>query len=301
MARDFLSLPSAPYKGSLGTLPIDRSGKKGTMLRCNIKWSDYGAGAAVPNLCVVCDVNASGPNSAPQQLFIQSVYIDNLGVDFPVYVYFSDTQFPVACPPNTGGWFSVFTNQRRGMVCATGVSNNSRNQITKVFFANVDMVPYIDQESPSFIPNYIGSLTSIHDPSISLSPGFGPPALGDQTYSSGVDIATPGTIVRYFGFGPYVFPNNLYVTQLQGRISGAKSAVAGGWLAHCILNNDLGFTVVDFFLSGGDTLALPQICYDLHGNLRYNGQLNWFLTVASSSNVGSGTFELSSVFSVNPK
>ncbi|MEB2529364.1 hypothetical protein, partial [Kocuria rosea] len=57
-------------------------------------------------------------------------------------------------------------------------------QLTRIFFTDVIMVPSLDEERPSTVPNYLGS------PSIqrtnSLLPGFGPPALGDQTASGNV-------------------------------------------------------------------------------------------------------------------
>lgn len=197
MARNFLPFPFSPYKGPYTSKPFDtgRGQQKGLMVAAEVIWNLYTAnggalGAANPNFNVIFDLNIAGPNSVGTTWIIQSVYIDNEGVDFPVYVYFTDTQFTVSCPANSAGWYQVFTNARKAFVCGIGITDNAiaNAQRTRVFFTDSGMVPSLDQEAPSAVSLWLGS-TSIQRTN-QLLPGFGPPALGDQTATDLSDFSS---------------------------------------------------------------------------------------------------------------
>ncbi|HEX3000474.1 MAG TPA: hypothetical protein VHR86_09600, partial [Armatimonadota bacterium] len=188
MARNFLSFPFAPYNGAYTSKPFNngRGGQKGTLVAVDVVWSTYRAnggalGSANPNFCVTTNLNTAGPNTVSGTWTIQSVYIDNEGVDFPVYVYFPDSLFAISCPANAAGWYEVYTNARQTLICGVGISDSAiaAAQRTRLFFTDAIMVPSLDEERPSSVPLYLGS--PLIQRTNSLLPGFGPPALGDQT------------------------------------------------------------------------------------------------------------------------
>lgn len=190
MARNFLSYPFAPYNGAYTSKPFNngRGGQKGTLVAVDIVWSAYQAngqnlGSLNPNFCVTTNLNTAGPNTVSGTWTVQSVYIDNEGVDFPVYVYFPDSLFAISCPANAAGWYAVYTNARQTLICGVGISDSAiaAAQRTRLFFTDVIMVPSLDEERPSSVPLYLGS--PLIQRTNSLLPGYGPPALGDQTQS----------------------------------------------------------------------------------------------------------------------
>lgn len=165
-------------------------------LLAQFNWAtDYGAGSAKPDVNVLVNVQAGG---AQQPIdFIRSVKIDNLGNSFPVYVYFLDTTDTIVAPPDTIVWEPVVTNSRVANVILQGAQTAGLGN-TKVYFCNFFVPPYVDPAVNRVVPQWIGSPT-IQRSNI-LTPGFGPPALGDQTESH------LGTM----GGGTGVFVNNLF-------------------------------------------------------------------------------------------
>lgn len=160
MARNFLAYPFAPYQGTLSSKAFnDKRGQmKGLMVGLNIIWSLYLAngqllGSANPNFTISCNINSAGPNTVSQGWTIESVYIDNQNVNFPVYILFPSTGFAISCPPNSAGWYQVFTLDRNALISGLGIPNIdiANNVRTNVFFTDTAMVPYLDQEQQSAV------------------------------------------------------------------------------------------------------------------------------------------------------
>lgn len=160
MSRNFLSFPFAPYQGTPSSKAFNngRGQLKGLMVGYSIIWATYkvgiqSLGSKVPNFTVNTNLNAAGPNSVSQGWTIESVYIDNEGVNFPVYVFFPSTGFAVSCPPNSSGWFQVFTIDRLALITAIGIPDiDIANLVqTNVFFTDAFMVPYLDQEQQTAV------------------------------------------------------------------------------------------------------------------------------------------------------
>lgn len=156
--RNFLQYPFAPYKGQLTSRAVRANGVQRSMVGSTIVWPLYTANGATlgnnnPNYVVNFELQGVGPNIVSQQWIIQSVYIDNENVGFPVYVFFPDTFFAVSCPPNSSGWYQVFTNGRSPRVCALGITDAdiAASATTGVFFTDALMVPYLDQEIASSV------------------------------------------------------------------------------------------------------------------------------------------------------
>jgi hypothetical protein len=157
MARNFLQFPSAPYNGTYSSKSFNNGSgqQKGLMVPLTIVWGSYlfnglPLGSSNPNFAIAFNLNSAGPNTVSGTWTVQSVYIDNEAVNFPVYVYFTDTGFSISCPANSAGWYAVYTSQRSGLVIGLGVDNNTivNDEFTNVFFTDVFMVPSLDQEEP---------------------------------------------------------------------------------------------------------------------------------------------------------
>jgi hypothetical protein len=156
--RDFLSYPFAPYKGSFTSRGVRANNKQASMVLASVHWSLYTAngetlGTNNPNYTVNVDLSGVGPSVVSQQWIIQSVYIDNEDVGFPVYVFFPDTFFAVSCPPNASGWYQVFTNGRNPRIVGIGITDADIVNAVKtgVYFTDALMVPYLDQEIASAV------------------------------------------------------------------------------------------------------------------------------------------------------
>lgn len=184
--RNFLAIPFAPYNGAFSSRPfnapsnviVDNAGRvtrgKALMVTALVKWFTYTLagsplGTANPDFNVVVDLNAAAAQTVSQDWTISSVYIDNESVNFPVYVYFPSTQFAVSCPPNSSGWYQVFTFDRRAWVCALGMSDIAiaGQATTSVFFTDAEVNSYLDQEAPTAVKMALAS------PIVSIGGGGG--------------------------------------------------------------------------------------------------------------------------------
>lgn len=214
MARNFLAFPFAPYQGGFSSRAFNTSRAKGTMITASVRWSDYTNTPGV--FSVTTSLQAAGPNLVPAQWQPQSVYIDNEGVDFPVYVSFQDTQFVVSCPANSAGWYAIYTNGRQALISGIGIVANSltTNQLTRLFFTDVPMTPYLDQEVQSAVSLWLASNAF---PRFSINnANYNAPALGDQPTSATLNCAGPGTaVIALSAVGPGVF---YYLTALSANV-----------------------------------------------------------------------------------
>lgn len=151
--RNFYSVPFGAYKGQLSSRAINARGQLGACLQAKVPWGAYSVGlqalgTANPQFNVQIEANAAGPNTISQLWQIRSVYIDNTGCNFPVYVYFPDTDYAVPCPANNAGWFRAFTIARRAWIVGLGISNLdiSNGATTSVYFTDLELNSYIDPE-----------------------------------------------------------------------------------------------------------------------------------------------------------
>ena len=280
MARNFLAYPFAPYKGIYSSEAFNsQRGQKGLMVALDLLWAIYDVGgsplgSANPNFAVSFNLNIAGPNSVAAQWYIQSVYIDNEGVDFPVYVYFLDTQFTVSCPPNSAGWYQVFTNGRQGIISAVGMTDTvvSQAQRTRLFFTDSVMVPSLDQELQSNLDIWLGS-TSLHRTNGNFS-GYASPVLGDNVIALPFSITGAQTNVSPLSGNP----QNLFITQIQMscaeliNTSGADASASFG-----LFNN----VNIGYIAGGSIDLRVGRyyggMLLDVRGNLPFLPNLNWFL------------------------
>lgn len=303
MARNFLSLPSAPYNGVYSSKAFNtgRGQQKGEMVPVDILWGSYQAngaslGSANPNFAVAVNLNTAGPSTVSGTWTPQSVYIDNEGVDFPVYVYFPDTQFSVSAPANAAGWYEVYTLARQALVCGLGIDDNAVTQAqrTRVFFTDVAMVPSLDQEQQSAIDLWIGSDT-IQRENLPLS-GYGAPALGDQTFSGQITLL--GNSVINLASMTTTAKQSLYVTEFKLYATG----IIGTGQLVIFFENSIDGPVYSAEVFGNATYPINGVVNGFVGNVKYgasrtftlnstlaagafgNGVLNYSFTFTKSSN-----------------
>lgn len=307
MSRNFLPVPFAPYKGQFSGRPFNYYGKKGTIVLADIQWGTYqfaglAPGDLNPDVSVQISLNAAAAQIVSINWTIQSVYIDNEGVDFPVYVYFPDTQFTVSAPPNSSGWYQVFSNARQGWVTALGVTNSSAGQRTKVFFTDIQMTPFLDVEIPSALQLWLGSTTIQR--TNTTQPGLGTPALGDQKITQSLGLIAAATNFTIPAFGPFAAPSFLYLTQIQVSITGFLNDGAPGVGQH-ILSNDITGNVQVIDATGGSNdgtkLGNPAVIFDMHGQLRFPAQANWIVRNFGGLHILGGFLIWTFVFTINPK
>lgn len=207
MARNFLPIPAKAYIGGFSSRAFTRSHGKGTMITASIPWFAY---TLTPgSFAVTTNLQAAGPNLMPAGWQPQSCYIDNEGVDFPVYVFFPDTQFAISCPANSAGWYEVYTNGLLSIISGIGITQNAITtfQLTRLFFTDVEMTPYLDQEIQSAASLY---LASTNLPRFQINGlNYNSPALGDQPITASL-VCTGGSFnIALAAFGPNTF---YYVT-----------------------------------------------------------------------------------------
>ncbi len=173
-------------------------------LMASFNWAtDYGASAATPDVNVLVNVQAGGAQEPID--YIRSVKIDNTGNSFPVYVYFLDTTDTIVAPPDTIVWEPVVTNGKVANVILQGATTAGLGN-TKVYFCNFFVPPYIDPAVNRVVPQYLGSPT-IQRSNI-LTPGFGPPALGDQVINIDFSFTAGGNtaaVLPLIGNGSFYY------------------------------------------------------------------------------------------------
>lgn len=220
--RSFLGFGQVPYIGQPSTNPIKLAGISGVQIPLLFNWLSYLASTSRPNINVLVDVDNTVCRSLDQ---IRSVYIDNLGSDNPVYVYFPDTQYTIAAKPNSEGWYPAFTNARKIWIIGEGFLTGSIPS-SFVILCNIPLPASVNTEIDNAVTLYKASPTITRGTTIYNS-RLGTPALGDQLFTAQLLPATiVGATVPLWNT-PY--PSGfLYVTGILIYGLGISNAVLNG-------------------------------------------------------------------------
>lgn len=192
MSRNFTLIPAQQLTFRPQSFPaslLNPASIKPAAVFVQIGWASYGGGSAKPDVNVLVNVSVGGPRQPID--IIRSVKIDNLGNPNPVYVYFTDTADTIVAPPNTIVWEPVVTNQKVANVICLGMTDGATGNST-IYFTNFMISPYVDREVDQALSLYRGS--TVIQRTNSLLPGFGVPALGDQTAFSDIFAQDPATL-----------------------------------------------------------------------------------------------------------
>jgi hypothetical protein len=118
--------------------------------------------------------------------YIKAVKIDNTNSTISVSVWFPDTGDIVTAPPQSVVTAPVMTNGLKCFVIAQGLVAGF-TPVTRIYLTNVLLPPSTDQQVQDVFPQWLGSPNIQLGASSIATPGYGPPALGDQTFNTVLD------------------------------------------------------------------------------------------------------------------
>lgn len=197
MSRTFIGFGQLKYIGVPFVRPITLEGRMGQVVPLMLNWLSYGASSNVPNINVAVDLSLNSVWARLKQ--IRSIYIDNMGSDNPIYVYFPSTDYAVVAQPNSAGWFRAYASDYRLEVIGEGFVTGDI-PTTKILVANVDIAPAIDIELSQGVDLWKASSAIARGTTI-YNQNFGTPALGDQVTIPSVDLSILGNIANFGAFG----------------------------------------------------------------------------------------------------
>lgn len=303
MARTFIGTPFVAYRGTSMTvqdttfctpskLPsriIALFGGTGAS-GAGINWGSFGF---LPDV----GIDVTIPLEMADKLGkIGSLYIDNTGSTIPIYVTFPDTGFTITAPPFTSVWYPVFTNKFNFQIVALGMVAGFTPR-TKIFISNREVAASVDTEIQKNFPQWVGTTTAQFGAANSITPGFGPPALGDRTAiqqsafttTTGPSGFTITDLSNLTGF--------IYITSMDVSfdVFGGVVSAAGNTLSMAFnFGDNLGNFMLRGAVSARDATATPQSlnvnAIRLQGlNLRYIATGNLFVIATDAPVVSAGT------------
>ena len=281
MSFDPSGIPISSYKGTpfvvasnIGNPPL----RSPRFVPITLNWLVYWQPLQVAQIAVPIDL--SGGQTAGLLDQIRGVKIDNTNSTISVSVYFPDTGDIITCGPETIVTAPAMTNGLRAVIIAQNLSQGSTPQ-TRVYLTNFFLPPNSDVQLNQTFPQWIGSPTQQR--SNLLTPGYGPPALGDQVQSqsrifNGAPNALFGTprasgIIIMTGFsveGTLVALNDSATIQVYGAIYG----------------NIYNFNIA----TGGNFPIIIPIFNRSAMNLRFDATDSFFIVGAGST--GSYNYQL---------
>lgn len=236
MSRNFFGIGQQSYIGQLYALPVQTLNTKfgqqspypPTTVAAQLTWLSYGAGTVKPNVNTLLSM----PNTGNRQLLdkILSCRIDNLNNPVPVYVFFPDTGYTVAAPPNSIVWEPVQTAQFDAWVVAEGFTDGSligadgKPVATAVYLCNFVVPPFLDTEFEQVASLWKAS-ASISRGGTILNQNFGTPALGDQFVQVNTVLQNNGQLRPVF---PVLSQGFYYITSLVVLLAAQTSSASGG-------------------------------------------------------------------------
>lgn len=240
--RSFLGIPFSPWIGQPSARPLAMCGTVAAAVPITIMWSVYSVGNNVPNFAVTIGMNTGGQRTLIDE--IKSIFVDNLGVNVPVYVHFPSTGFVVVAKPNSACWYPVFTNDQVAVVVGEGFTDADANAVTNIFFANVLMQPYVDEEISQGV--MLGRASTDISRGGNFSNSFyGAAALGDQSQQSSVGLSGANSAPAFRpgpGPGGRQLSGFYYLTNLWMYVISSSGAGVGEAL---LRNTDDNITIFD--------------------------------------------------------
>lgn len=189
--RTFIGFGQVPYIGQPQAQAIKLGGIASVAVPLLFQWLSYGASTLVPNINVLVDLSTQPCVKLDQ---IRSVYIDNLGSDNPIYVFFPDTGYTIVAKPNSEGWYPAYTNARKIWIIGEGFLTGDIPQ-TWILLSNIFLPPSVNTEIDNAVALWKASPVITRGSTI-FNSALGIPALGDQTqqYLLNVNSAANNTL-----------------------------------------------------------------------------------------------------------
>lgn len=292
--RSFLGFGQSPYIGQPGSQAIKLAGIATVCVPLLFQWLSYGAATVRPNVNVYVDLDVQACKALDQ---IRSIYIDNLGSNIPVYVYFPDSNYTVVAQPNSEGWYPAFTNQKKIWVIGEGFLDGSIPQ-TFIIISNLYIPPSVNVEIPQQVTLWKASPVITRGNSIYNS-SFGIPALGDQL-TAGVLDATGFNAQRLWNTpyaGGFLFIQQILCTLFNAF--GTHVAPQGGQFV-IESTGAAGALIAPQFSAPIDTSPVSnQILIDLKGmNIKLDATQTWQARIITP--VISGNVQIFTSFTQSP-
>lgn len=244
MSVSLSAIVTFPYQGTPYSVPVSICGRASRVVPINIDWNTYWQLAGnTGSVAVALNLDAGRvPASGGVLDAIKAVKIDNTNSTVPIYVWFPDTFDTVTCPPQTVATLPVLTGTRQAVIATQGLTAGSIPQ-TKLFFVDTDLLPLVDPALQISFPQHLGSPLIQRNQNNILTPGYGPPALGDQTFNLYADPSTTDNFTcfatpRANGF-IYVTNYNVRFTNQTGRsafLTFESTGASGVYFTHYIPN-----------------------------------------------------------------
>lgn len=306
----FFGIATKPYIGNLYDLPATNNdaifGKQPALPPTSVVtqffWANYGVGTTNPNIAVNISIPAKGPRVLLDKIL--SVRIDNLGNPVPVYVYFPDTNYTVACPPDTVVWEPVKTNQFTAFIIAEGFTDNQIGN-SAVYFCNFSTVPFQNNSFPQFTPLWKASATITRGNTI-YNQNFGVPALGDQTAQYPVAGTNPPVLATNLWGTPY--PSGfLYLTHIDVKVLEAVGTAVGDLGVTWVLESTgisgtlYTFSFATVALAANDLRTTPISILNFSAmNIKLDATQIWRLRVTAATNIQGISYQHVFNFTINP-
>lgn len=292
--RNFAAVGTRPYIGTPALFPSDLCKpltQEPFIVPVTIQWATYQAALnAAANVGVDVALQVTGANQLKK---IASVYIDNLGSDVPVYVYFPDTGYTIPAKPGSADWYPAITNTNVCKVYALGLTPVDLSQTT-VILANFPMQSFANDELPQTINLWKASPTITRGANI-YNTNYGAPALGDQ-------------FKRYQSFGPSPGTQALWGTPIAGNFV----YLTGLFILNNEFSTGAGNTNCNFFIeSTGISGLLIQVPYlatttrltqvfwqQLKFNLKLDASESWQLRATGA--IANGSMDFYFDYTISP-
>lgn len=234
MAIDVTQYPQTAYRQTPVAWPVsifNPPTQKPSNVVLSFDWTVYFAlmsarvGATLAaNIAVEVDANSGGTSQGGVIDKIVTAKIDNSNSLNPILVFFPDSGDTISCAPQTIATLPCNTNSSKCFVIAQGLATGFLPKTTVTFY-NYFIPPSIDPVLQLVYPQWLGSPTIQRNQNQILTPGFAPPALGDQSVQYAISLVNATTQTGIFGtplVSGFVYITGVdvrYVTFLAGGTS----------------------------------------------------------------------------------
>jgi len=302
MSQSFAGVQVFPYVGTPYNLPLgwgqripNRQDPSVTVI--TIPWNIYWAAGGNPQTVGV------GINIQAQSVFgaiidkIESVKIDNTGNISPVTVIFPDTGDAVTCPANSIIVAPALTNSNLATIYAQGLEAGYIGA-TQITFCNRLLPSAYDPNQVENLPQHIGSPVVQRNYTQILTPGYGPPALGDQADTHLFDWNATGQRATLFGTPrsdfKFIYLTNIFVNGI------AMQSVAPGSATQVIQSTGAAGILFSFSVAFGNAFSPDFTLLNLQGcNLKLDASQSWEVNQTALAGGNGGFVGYNFAFSVN--
>ena len=302
MSQSFAGVAVNNYVGKLFTLPLgwgqklpNRQDPSITLI--TIPWTIYWLAAWQASQAGVA-INLQS-NSVYSGIIdrIETVKIDNTGNISPITVIFPDTLDAVTCPANTIIIAPAFTNGNQAVVYAQGLEAGYIGS-TQIAFANRVIPPSYDPNQIMNLPQHVGSQIVQRNFTQLVTPGYGPPALGDQADTHLLDWNATGQRAILWGT-PRVDFKFIYLTNIFVNGIAMQSAAPGGATQNIQSTGAAGI-LFSWTVAFGNAFSPDFTLCSLQGcNLKLDASQTWEVNQTLLSGGNGGFVGYNFAFSVN--